>query len=160
MQNTLVDFLLILIGVISIYRGWKSGLLKSAFSLIGFIGGGLAGLVAGTKYLDHITNIFGKFALYLLFISIGSTLGEWLLSKIGQFVHDKVVFAPIKWLDSILGAAFELLKGAIVIFILFSLITATHWKIGSKYIDESKIYGYAKSVVPAFIKSEAAKLKF
>jgi len=149
----LVDFLLILIGVISIYRGWKSGLLKSAFSLIGFIGGGLAGL-------DHITNIFGKFALYLLFISIGSTLGEWLLSKIGQFVHDKVVFAPIKLLDSILGAAFELIKGAIVIFILFSLITATHWKFGSKYINESKIYGYAKSVVPAFIKSEAAKLKF
>ena len=160
MQNTLVDFLLILIGVISIYRGWKSGLLKSAFSLIGFIGGGLAGLIAGTKYLDHITNIFGKFALYLLFISIGSTVGEWLLSKIGQFVHDKVVFAPIKWLDSILGSAFELIKGAIVIFILFSLITATHWKIGGKYIDESKIYGYAKSVVPAFIKSEAAKLKF
>ena len=156
----MVDFLFILIGVISIYRGWKSGLLKSAFSLIGFIGGGLAGLVAGTKYLDHITNIFGKFALYLLFISIGSTVGEWLLSKIGQFVHDKVIFAPIKWLDSILGAAFELLKGAIVIFILFSLITATHWKIGSKYINESKIYGYAKSVVPAFIKSETSKLKF
>jgi hypothetical protein len=87
--------------------------------LIGFIGGGLAGLIAGTKYLDHVTNIFGKFALYLLFISIGSTVGEWLLSKIGQFVHDKVVFAPIKWLDSILGAAFELLKGAIVIFITF-----------------------------------------
>ena len=156
----MVDFLLILIGVISIYRGWKSGLLKSAFSLIGFIGGGLAGLVAGTKYLDHITNIFGKFALYLLFISIGSTLGEWLLSKIGQFVHDKIVFAPIKWLDSILGSAFELVKSAIVIFILFSLITATHWKVGSIYIDESKIYGYAKSVVPAFIKSEVAKLRF
>ena len=68
LENTLVDFLLILIAVVSIYRGWKSGLLKSAFSLIGFIGGGLLGLIAGTKYLVHVHNIFGKFALFLLFI--------------------------------------------------------------------------------------------
>jgi uncharacterized membrane protein required for colicin V production len=160
LQSTLVDFLLILIGVIAVFRGWRSGLLKSAFSLIGFIGGGLGGLVAGTKYLDNVTNIFGKFALYLLFISIGSTIGDMIMSKIGQLFHDKVMFAPIKWLDSILGSVFELLKSAIIIYLLFTLLTATHWSLPSKYINESKIYGYAKTVVPPFIKSEAAKLKF
>ena len=160
LENTLVDFLLILIAVVSIYRGWKSGLLKSAFSLIGFIGGGLLGLIAGTKYLVHVNNIFGKFALFLLFISIGSTIGEALLNRIGKFVHDKIMFAPIKWFDSLLGATFELLKAVLISYILIALILAAHWSTPTKYINESKIYDKAKSVVPSFIKSEAAKLKF
>ena len=156
----MVDFLIILIGVISVYRGWRSGLLKSAFSLIGFIGGGLLGLIAGTKYLNDISNIFGKFALYLLFISIGSTVGEWLLGKFGQLFHDKVMFAPIKFLDSILGAAFELLKAAIIIYILFTLITAAHWTFPSKYINESQLYSKAKLIVPGAIKDLTSKVKF
>jgi uncharacterized membrane protein required for colicin V production len=156
----LVDFLVILFAVISVYRGWRSGLLKSAFTLIGFVGGGLGGLIAGIHYLSGIHNIFGKFALYILFISIGSTLGEAIFSRAGQGFHDKVMFAPIKFLDSILGAVFELLKAAIATYLLFSLILAAHWQWPAKYINESQIYTKAKSVVPGFIKSEAQKLKF
>ena len=156
----MVDFLIILVAVISVYRGWKSGLLKSAFSLIGFIGGGLLGLIAGTKYLNDISNIFGKFALFLLFISIGSNVGEWLLGKFGQLFHDKVMFAPIKFLDSIFGATFELLKAAIVIYVIFTLITAAHWSFPSKYINESQLYGKAKAIVPGAIKDLTSKVKF
>ena len=45
-------------------------------------------------------------------------------------------------------------------YILIALILAAHWSTPTKYINESKIYDKAKSVVPSFIKSEAAKLKF
>ena len=56
----MIDLALIAIALFSFYRGWRSGLLKSAFSLLGFIGGGLLGLIAGTKYLDGVSNIFVK----------------------------------------------------------------------------------------------------
>ena len=158
--NTLVDFLVILIGVVSIYRGWKSGLLKSAFTMVGFVGGGLGGLVAGIHFLTGIHNIFGKFSLYILFISIGSTIGEAIFSRAGQGFHDKVMFAPIKFLDSLLGAAFELFKAAIGLYLIFSLILAAHWQWPAKYINGSQLYSKAKSAVPHFIKSETDKLKF
>lgn len=156
----MVDILLVVIAALSIYRGWRSGLLKSALSLIGFIGGGLVGLIVGIQYLNNVINVFGKFALYLLFISIGSTVGEIIMARIGQTFHDKVLFAPFKWLDSILGATFELLKAAAIIYIVFSLITATHWQLPEKYLSQSKIYSNAQKVIPSFIKSEVAKLKF
>ena len=47
-----------------------------------------------------------------------------------------------------------------IVLILIALILAAHWSAPTKYINESKIYYKAKSVVPSFIKSEAAKLKF
>jgi uncharacterized membrane protein required for colicin V production len=155
-----IDLALIAVALFSFYRGWRSGLLKSAFSLLGFIGGGLLGLIAGTKYLDGVSNIVGKFSLFILFISIGSTIGEWVLTRIGQLVHDKVMFAPVKWLDSILGAAFEILKAAIVIYLIFTLIIAAHWATPSKYINQSKLFSKAKVVVPSVIKDATAKVKF
>ena len=156
----MIDLALIAIALFSFYRGWHSGLLKSAFSLIGFIGGGLLGLIAGTKYLDGVTNIFGKFSLFLLFISIGSTIGEWLLGKFGQLFHDKVMFAPIKFLDSVFGAAFELLKAAIVIYVLLTLVTAAHWNFPSKYINQSRLYSKSKVLAPALIKDLTSKVKY
>ena len=156
----MVDFLVILIAVAAVFKGWRSGLLKSAFTLIGFVGGGLLGLIAGTKYLDGVHNIIGKFALYILFIAIGSSIGEALFSRIGQGVHNKLMFAPIKFLDSILGAAFELLKAAIGLYLIFSLILAAHWQFPSKYINESQLYSKAKAVVPKIIKDATSKVKF
>jgi uncharacterized membrane protein required for colicin V production len=156
----LVDFLIILIGVISAYRGWKSGLLKSGLSLVGYIGGGLVGLVAGMKYLNNVHNIFGKFGLFILFIAIGSTVGEIIMATIGKVIHDKLMFAPIKFVDSILGATFEILKAAILIYLVFSLVIAANWQWPEKQISNSVIFDKAKSVVPGFIKSQTAKIKF
>ena len=156
----MVDLLLVIIAAVAIYRGWRSGLVKSAFSLIGFIGGGLLGLLAGNKYLTGMHNIFGKFALYILFIAIGSTLFEWVLSKFGQLFHNKFMFFPIKWIDSILGTLFEILKAAISLYLIFSLITAAHWIWPTKYINQSKIYEKAKSVVPGVLKNVTDKVKF
>ena len=70
------------------------------------------------------------------------------------------MFAPIKFLDSLFGAAFELLKAAIVIYVLLTLVTAAHWNFPKKYINQSQLYGKAKAVVPGAIKDLTSKVKF
>ena len=156
----MIDLALTALIVFSFIMGWRAGLLKSIFSLLGFVGGGLAGLILAIKFLSHISNVFGKFALYILFISIGSTIGEWILGRFAKFFHSKVLFAPFSWIDSIFGSLFIIIRNGLIVYLIFSLITVTGWKTPSKYINQSKIYENSKKFVPQVFKKITAQIKY
>ena len=156
----MIDLILGIVVLVSFISGWRAGFLKSIFTLLGFVGGGLIGLIIGVRYLGGVGNVFGKFALYILFISIGSTLGEWALNRFAKFFHNAVLFPPFKWVDSLLGATFSILRSALLIYLVFSLILAAHWKTPSKYINQSRLYSKSKVLVPALIKDLTSKVKY
>ena len=156
----MIDLALTALILFSFIVGWRAGLLKSIFSLIGFVGGGLAGLILAIKFLSHINNVFGKFALNILFILIGSTIGEWVFGRFAKFFHNKVLFAPFSWIDSIFGSLFIIIRNGLIVYLIFSLITVTGWKTPSKYINQSRFYSKSKVLVPALIKDLTSKVKY
>ena len=156
----MIDLLLLIVALISFIVGWRSGLLKTIFKFLGFVGGGLIGLIIAIKVLTGVTNIFGKFAMFILFISIGSTLGEWLLNRFAKFFHNAILLPPLKWIDSLLGAALSILRIAVVIYLVFSLMIAAHWQTPSRYINESQLYAKSKVLVPRLVKNLTSKVKY
>ena len=76
------DLIVILILFIAFYGGYKNGLIKSIFSTVGYIVGGVLGLAAAANYLSTWQSELQKVGLALLAIWLGSTLGEFLLGKI------------------------------------------------------------------------------
>ena len=87
------DLIVILILFIAFYGGYKNGLIKSIFSTIGYITGGVLGLAAAANYLSTWQSELQKVGLALLAILLGATLGEFLLGKIGSLFR-KVLFVP------------------------------------------------------------------
>ena len=89
------DFIVILILFIAFYGGYRNGLIKSIFSTIGYIAGGVLGLAAAVNYLLTWQSELQKVGLALLAILLGATLGEFLLGKIGLLFRKCFLYHPL-----------------------------------------------------------------
>ena len=159
MKYNWVDIGLAILILISFYRGYKAGFLKSIFSLIGYVGGGVLGLALAWNYLKDWDGVLTKFALLLLAISAGSVIGQWLLGKFAEFFHKTILFGPFKWLDSLLGAALLILRTALMAYLIAVICLATPWQWADKNIPTSGIYQVIDKYTPMVVKNVTVKIK-
>jgi hypothetical protein len=127
--------------------------------MVGYVGGGVLGLAIGWNYLQSWQNIFGKFALLLLAISIGASIGQWLLSKFAEFFHNRLLFGALKWLDSLLGAAFSVIRTALMAYLVATICLATPWQWTAKNIPASGIYQEIDKYTPLIVKNVTNKIE-
>jgi uncharacterized membrane protein required for colicin V production len=159
MKYNWVDIVLALLILGAFIHGYRAGFLKSIFSLVGYVGGGVLGLALGWNYLQNWQNVIGKFALLLLAISIGASIGQWLLSKFAEFFHKQLLLGPQKWLDSLLGAAFSVIRITLMVYLVATICLATPWQWANKNIPDSQIYEKIDQYTPMLIKSVTEKVK-
>ena len=159
MKYNWVDIALALLILGAFIHGYRAGFLKSIFSLVGYVGGGVLGLALGWNYLQDWQNVFGKFALLLLAISIGASIGQGLLSKFAEFFHKKLLLGPIKWLDLLLGAAFSVIRIALMVYLVATICLATPWQWADKNIPTSRIYQEIDTYTPMIIKNVTNKIE-
>jgi uncharacterized membrane protein required for colicin V production len=159
MKYNWVDIILALLILGSFIRGYRAGFLKSIFSMVGYVGGGVLGLAISWNYLKDWQSVFGKFALLLLAISIGSAIGQWVFSKFAEFFHKRILFGPFKWLDSLLGAGFSVIRIALMTYLVAVICLATPWQWADKNISNSGIYQEIDKYTPMLIKNVTAKIK-
>ena len=126
--------------------------------MIGYIGGGVLGLAISWNYLKDWDGVLQKFSLLLLAIAIGSAAGQWLLGKFAEFFHKTILFGPFKWLDSLLGAAFSILRTALMAYLIAVICLATPWQWADKNIPDSKIYQKIDAYTPMLIKNVTDKI--
>ena len=159
MKYNWVDIGLGILILLSFYRGYKAGFLKSVFSFVGYVGGGVLGLALAWNYLKDWDGVLTKFALLLLAISAGSVIGQWLLGKFAEFFHKTILFGPFKWLDSLFGAAFSILRTALMAYLIAVICLATSWQWADKNIPTSGIYQVIDKYTPMVIKNVTVKIK-
>ena len=156
-----LDLLIVSVLLIAYYSGYKNGLVKTIFRTVGYVAGGVAGLTIAVKYLAAWDSQTQKVALALLAVFIGGSVGEFLLGKIGSFFRKILFVPPLKFIDSILGAAISTLRAAFILYLVATLLVFSTWGIADKYIKPSKLYDYADSHLPSVmeeVKAEIVKL--
>ena len=156
-----LDLLIVLVLLIAFYSGYKNGLIKTIFTTAGYIAGGVAGLALVVKYLATWESQSQKVAFALLAVFIGASAGEFLLGRIGSLFRKILFVPPFKLIDSLLGATLSLLRAAIILYLVATLLVFSTWNIAEKYIKLSKLYNYADSHLPSVmdeVKSEIVKL--
>ena len=159
MKYNWVDIGLALLILGSFIRGYRAGFLKSIFSMVGYVGGGVLGLAISWSYLQDWQNVIGKFGLLLLAISIGASIGQWVFSKFAEFFHNRILFGPFKWLDSLLGAAFSVVRTALMAYLIAVICLATPWQWADKNIPNSGIYQEIDKYTPMIIKNVTTKIQ-
>jgi uncharacterized membrane protein required for colicin V production len=152
------DFIVILILLIAVYGGYRNGLIKSIFSTIGYIAGGVLGLAASVNYLSTWQSELQKVGLALLTILLGATLGEFLLGKIGSLFRKVLFVPPFKFIDSFLGAGLSVARAAFVLYLVSSLLVVSSWSLADEQIKPSKIYTYTESHLPSVMKQVKAEI--
>jgi uncharacterized membrane protein required for colicin V production len=154
----LFDFIIILILLVACYRGYKSGLIKSIFSTIGYIAGGVLGLAAAVNYLSTWQSQLQKVALALGAILFGAILGEFLLGKIGLLFRTLLFVTPLKLIDSLFGAGLSVVRTAFVLYLISTLLVVSTWGLADKHIKPSWAYTYTESHLPSIMKEVGAEI--
>jgi uncharacterized membrane protein required for colicin V production len=143
-----VDWIILVALLASLIRGYRAGLLSTLFTVLGFVGGGFAGLFVALHYVSHWSSNVTKFSLIIFAIFLGASIGEAILRRFAKFFHGKILFGPFRWLDSILGAALSVLRTLIFILIIGKLLIAMPWGIGHNEIPKSAIFTKIEKSAP------------
>jgi uncharacterized membrane protein required for colicin V production len=152
------DFIVVFILFIAFYGGYRNGLIKSIFTTVGYIAGGVLGLAAAVNYLSTWQSELQKVGLALLTILLGATLGEFLLGKIGSLFRKVLFVPPFKFIDSFLGAGLSVARAAFVLYLVSSLLVVSSWSLADEQIKPSKIYTYTESHLPSVMKQVKAEI--
>ena len=143
------------------FSGFKNGLLKSIFKTIGYIAGGVVGVAIAVEVMSKWSSTLAKAGGAIILILLLATIGEFILGKIGLGFRKALLIAPLKLIDSLLGALISTARTAFIAYLLAIILVATPWSFGDKYIATSKFYTYTDSHLPKVItdlKTHADKL--
>ena len=154
----LINTIALLIAGIS---GFKNGLLQSIFKTIGYIAGGVVGVAIAVEVMSKWSSSLAKAGGAIILILLLATTGEFILGKIGLGFRKALVIAPLKFIDSLLGALLSIARTAFIAYLLAVILVSTPWSFGDKYIATSKFYTYTDSHLPKVItdlKTQADKL--
>jgi len=152
------DFVVVFILLVAFYGGYRNGLIKSIFTTIGYVAGGVLGLAAAVNYLSTWQSELQKVGLALLAILLGATLGEFLLDKIGSLFRKVLFVPPFKLIDSLLGAVLSAARAAFVLYLVATLLVVSSWSLADNYIKPSKVYTYTESHLPSVMKEIRAEM--
>ena len=147
--------------VIALISGFKNGLLQSIFKTVGYIAGGVVGVAIAVEVMSKWSSTLAKAGGTIILILLLATAGEFILGKIGLGFRKALLIAPLKFLDSLLGALLSIARTAFIAYLLAVILVATPWSFGDKYIATSKFYTYTDSHLPKVItdlKTQADKL--
>ena len=128
-----LDIVIIIIAVIGAYMGWKQGLIRMAFTIVGLI----IGIVLAGQWADPFAEklspsgaqwaYFLAFAIILIVILLAANI-------IGGILHRFLKIIMMGWLDSLGGIVLGFLLGALAIAAILASLGA--W---AQYLPQSEM---------------------
>lgn len=147
-MHLVIDVLLALAAVAACISGWRQGALSAVLSAIGVVAGLVIGLALAPFVLDlsesQTVRIVLLIALVVLFVGLGNLVGV----TVGASLRGRVRSRGRRVLDSALGATFQSVAVAAVLwFISIPLAASVPGEIGDG-IRSSRVFGTINAAAP------------
>lgn len=136
----ILDLILAGLVIFAIAQGFNRGLIPTIFGLIGYLGGGVLGVIVAKELTNSWEGIISLVGIYLVATFAGSQIGSLVMTKFGAGFRRRALFGPLKFLDSILGGALALVQIAIFAAIVLTIINYLPWALPNSLIEDSQIY--------------------
>ena len=153
------DLIVAAVLTVTALTGFKNGLIQSLFKTIGYIAGGVLGLVIALEVIQDWSSPFVKVGMAIVLIFVVASIGQYLLGKVGALFHKLVLFGPFKLIDSLLGASLSILRAAVLIYLSSILLIASPWGWADSNIATSKLYTYVENNLPKLITDYQPKVE-
>jgi uncharacterized membrane protein required for colicin V production len=146
-----VDIALVVLALLALKRGYSNGFLATIFRTLGYIVGGVAGLYFSLQLVASWVNITKQIAVVLLAIFLGAQLGLFVFGKAAKFFHARLLWKPLKAIDSLAGVALELARVVIIGYLVLTTLLWSPWSPVKTQVDESKIFAQLDQRLPGVI---------
>lgn len=128
------------IGVVFVaFTGWRSGVITTAASFAGFIGGALLGAwIVPNLIADRAWPTVMQAIATLAGMLVVGVLGQMVLGFVGRTVRDAVDFKPIRIVDSVSGMAVSVVAFLLCAWMLLSVAAASSLGTASEQVRGSR----------------------
>ncbi len=143
----ILDIGILIIVALTTFRGFFRGIIQEAATLFGIIASfflasfyykELASWLG--RYYPHHSLLAGIFCFILIFV-----LSFFLFHFFAIIIRKAVHLALLGWLDRVLGGLFGLIKGAVIVFFLVTLLTLFSPK-SSPLVKDSRFFPAIQTV--------------
>lgn len=151
-----LDLAILAVAFVAAVSGWRSGALGSLLSFIGVVLGAVAGVLLAPHLVGNIdgprTKLFATLFLILALVVIGEIAGVVL----GRAVRGAMRNRGLRTIDSIIGAALQLLTVLVAAWLLATPLTSQPTLAGA--VRGSKVLSEVDALAPEWLKKVPARL--
>ncbi len=147
---------LLVLGIFAV-KGFRSGFVPSLLGLLGYLLGGFSGLLVAREMTSSWSGFWSVLGIHLLSIFIGAKIGQTILKSIGKGIRGLV--GPLKFLDSLIGAALGIGKGIIIAFLVIQLLPLFSLQSIERDFETSEVVQYFGSHTPELVDQGFEKFK-
>lgn len=137
------DLIFSLIALGALFTGYKNGLITTILRTAFFIVGAIAAMYLVVQY--------NKTGWLIVAIITGAYAAAWVGTQIAKTIKFTLIRGPLRWIDSVLGAIFEVGKYVILFYIIGTILLMAPWTPGQNSVAESKVYLQIDRHAPAVI---------
>ena len=142
--------------VLLIYRGFDGGFVPTLLGLVGYVTGGLLGLILAREFSSDWSGLWSVVGFHLLMILIGAKLGQGLAKGLGKGIRG--IIGPFKFIDSLLGGAIGGIKAAVIVAVALVFLSVVPNDALQGQIKESEVHQYSKSHLPDVLEDALSKI--
>ena len=143
-----LDIALALLALGAVMRGYRSGFLATVFRTLGYIVGGVTGLYFSLQYVANWDSVIKQIGAVLVAIFLGAQAGLFIFGKAAKFFHARILWKPLKAIDSLAGVALELIRVLVIGYLVLTTMLWSPWGQVKEQINESQIYAQLDSQLP------------
>lgn len=137
------DLIFSLIALGALFTGYKNGLVTTILRTAFFIAGAIAAMYFVVQY--------NKTGWLIAAIITGAYTAAWVGTKIAKTIKFTLIRGPLRWIDSLLGALFEVSKYVILFYVIGTILLWAPWSPGQNSVAESKVYLQIDKHAPSVI---------
>jgi S1-C subfamily serine protease len=151
---SLVDLVLIALALLFALSGFRQGLLVSATSFLGFLGGAVLGAQLSGPVADRIdgSSVTRVFAA-LVVVLAGALLGQILAGAAGRALRRRVTWEPVKMVDSVAGAVVSAAAVLLVAWMVATPLASSPFPPVASQVRQSALVEAVDRTVPGSVRA-------
>jgi uncharacterized membrane protein required for colicin V production len=146
-----VDLVIALALLLSAVLGYRNGLIRTLFKLIGFVLGGVLGIYLSLKFSHDWSLDVKRIGFVIVSIVGGGYLCSFIGGWLAKGLRATIFRGPLAFLDSVAGAALELVRTIIALYLIATVLLWSPWQMAQNQISESKILPKVQPYIPGLI---------
>lgn len=155
-----VDLLLTTSVVLAVFNGWRVGIIRGVTGFLGLIAGALLALqiipiAINAFQLGIGWRVFGGVAFIVTLAMVGQSIGF----ALGSTIRSILSWSPIRFIDSLFGAAFRVVSWAVVVWLAASVLALLPENSLTSQVRSSQIVQQIDGVAPTYADSATAALR-
>ena len=147
----IVDLIIAVALLFSAVLGYRNCLIRTLFKFIGFVLGGVLGIYLSLKFSHDWSLDVKRIGFVIAAIVAGGYLCSFIGGWLAKGLRATIFRGPLAFIDSIAGAALELARTIIALYLIATVLLWSPWQTAQSQISESKILSKVQPYIPGLV---------